>query len=555
MRNSNFVPSTLLALALLTAFSPRCSEAHAQPATPGNPYTYVTHKVSTDNAAAQAAFERGLTLVFAYQRGEAEVSFREAARLDPSLAMAWWGIGLALGPDINSPPEAKSTLQAAQALKRAQKLAAIHATPVEREYIDALATRYSTSGSPDFDALAKTYRDAMEMLARKYPSDADAQALFAEALMDQHPWRLWTWDGRPAPDTELLVRTIENGLKQHPDHIGLLHFYIHAVEASQTPERALAAAHRLGAMPMEPAAAHLVHMPAHIFLRVGDWPSAIDGNERGRQMALSFQLSKDPTIELSCGHCLDFLTYAYATQGDAPHAMESAITYTKVIGDPSNELSVLLRFGRWDDVLTHEQPPANPPPDSRNADVMRAYWHYARGLAFSATGRAERAAEELDALRKSGTAAPQEPEWDASHFDLMHVYDKMSAASDAVVLKIAERVLAADLQEKAGHLDAAVAMLKEAVALQDRIQYGEPPAWFYPMREKLGAVMLRAGRSAEAETVLREALRHAPNHPRVLFALSEALAAQGKATEAARLREAFKKAWSPAGGSLTVAAL
>lgn len=538
----------------LFAFADTAAVAQQAPAAAA-PYAYVSHRVSTENPAAQAQFERGLTLIYAYQRSEAEQAFRLAARLDPNMAMAWWGIGLAIGPNINGAPNAKSTLDGAKALARAQKLAALRATPAERDYINALAARYSTSDAPDFDALAKAYRDAMLALANKYPDDADAQALLAEAIMDQHPWRLWTWDGKPAPDTELLVRTIENGLAKHPGHMGLQHFYIHAMEASPTPERALVAARALSAQPMEPAGAHLVHMPAHIFLRVGDWQSAIDGNERGVLKALDQQLSNDPGVEDACGHCHDFLSYAYATQGDAPHAIASATAYTKLVGDPSNEFSVLLRFARWDDVLIHEQPPGNLSADVRNADVMRGYWHYARGTALSATGRADRAAAELEALRKSAAAAPPEPEWDNAHLDLAHVFDKMLAASDAVVLKIAERVLGADLQEKAGHVDAAVALLHEAVDLQDRIQYGEPPAWYYPVREKLGVVLLRAGRKAEAEATLREALRRSPNNPRVMFALAEALAAQGKTAEASAQREAFTRTWSPAGGTLKLSDL
>lgn len=544
-----------LLLALLASADPASAAPMVQAPTATTAYTYVSHPVSTDNAAAQAQFERGLTLIYAYQRGEAEEAFRLAARLDPTMAMAWWGIGLAVGANINGPPTAKGTLQGAQALARAQKLAAIRATPAERDYIEALAVRYTTSDAPDFDALAKTYRDAMLALANKYPDDADAQALLAEAIMDQHPWRLWTWDGKPAPDTELLVRTIENGLARHPGHLGLQHFYIHTMEASPTPERALAAAHALAALPMEPAAAHLVHMPAHIFLRVGDWQSAINVNERGVLKALGFGLSKDPGLVQSCGHCHDFLSYAYATQGDAPHAIASATAYTELVGDPSREFSVLVRFGRWDEVLIHAQPPGNLGEDARNADVMRGYWHYARGMALSATGHADGAEAELGALRQSAAAAPPESELDTAHFDLAHVFDKMWANSDAAVLKIAERVLGADLQEKAGHVDAALALLGEAVSVQDRMQYDEPPPWYYPVREKLGVVLLRAGRNAEAEAMLREALRRTPNNPRAMFALAEALAAQGKTAEAATQREAFARTWRAAGGTLTLADL
>jgi len=230
------------------------------------PYTYVHHTVSTSFPTAQFAFDRGLTLVFAYDPEEAEQAFREAARLDPSLAMAWWGIALAVGPNINNEPEPKSTLVAADSITRAKLLAAKHATAQEREYIDALSTRYSGDPKPDFDKLAVGYRDAMRALVGRNPNDADAAALYAESIMDLHPWMLWSADGKPAPDTLELVALLENGLRRYPEHIGLMHYYIHAVEASNDPARALAVARRLTALPMEPAAAHQRSKPTSMRL-------------------------------------------------------------------------------------------------------------------------------------------------------------------------------------------------------------------------------------------------------------------------------------------------
>lgn len=200
-----------------------------------NPYTYLHHPVSTDIPAAQQAFDRGLTLVIAYEQDEGERAFREAARLDPSLAMAWWGIALAVGPNINNPPELKSTGVAAAAIERARLLAEKRATVQERQYIEALGTRYSADEKPDYDKLAVAYREAMRALVGAHPDDADAAALYAEAIMDLHPWQLWSNDGKPGPDTTELVTLLENGIRKNPNHIGLLHFYIHAVEGSSDP--------------------------------------------------------------------------------------------------------------------------------------------------------------------------------------------------------------------------------------------------------------------------------------------------------------------------------
>ncbi len=518
------------------------------PALPANapaqePYSYVHHPVSTSIQAAQFAFDRGLTLVFAYETDEAELAFREAARLDPSLAMAWWGIALSVGPNINSEPTPNSTVIAADSIARAKLLAASRATALEREYIDALSTRYSTAASPDFDKLAMAYREAMRALVAKHPNDPDAAALYAEAIMDLRPWRLWTVDGKPAPDTPELVAVLERGLSRHPDHIGLMHYYIHAVEASNDPARALPAAQRLGALPMEPAAAHLVHMPAHIYLRTGDWTAAIAANEHSIHHALDYRLSSNPKQERACGHCVDFLTYAYMMDGDETQARNSARDYQLLSKDPSNALAVLMRFHAWDDLLTFPEPATDLKPlDERNILAVLGFWHFGRGLAFVAKGRPERAEAELSALLAQAALVPPAPEFGAA-LDVEHSIDKLGQAGDADSLKIGAAILRARIAEARGQLAQATQFLRDAVGVQDATPYGEPPTWPYPIRESLGAMLLKQGSAVEAEAVFREGLRLAPHEPRLLLGLSEALRAQGHDVDAGTARKEFQAVW------------
>ena len=319
--------------------------------------------------------------------------------------MAWWGIALALGPDINTEPTARNTALAADAIVRARLLAQRRATDLEREYIEALSRRYSSDPKPDFDSLAVGYREAMRVLIARHPGDADAAALYAEAIMDLHPWRLWTSDGEPGVDTNELVAVIERSLKQSPEHIGLLHYYIHAVEASNDPGRALGVARRLAALPMEPAAAHLVHMPAHIFFRVGDWPAAIAANEHAVQHALEFRLSRNPKQERACGHCVDFLTYAFMMDGEESSARRSAEDYRQLSGDPVNALSVLIRFHEWHDLLSFPEPDAQTKPrDERSLHAILGYWHFGRGLAYAAQTKSAEAKSRAEGDHRRGRA-------------------------------------------------------------------------------------------------------------------------------------------------------
>jgi hypothetical protein len=507
------------------------------------PYTYIHHPVSTDVSPAQFAFDRGLTLVLAYDSDEAELSFREAARLDPTLAMAFWGIALAVGPDINTQPDAKSTLVAADSLARARLLADRRATPEERAYIAALSARYSSEPKPDFDKLAIGYREAMRSLTMAHPDDADAAALYAEAIMDLHPWRLWTTDGNPlTADTPELVALLEAGLKRHPGHVGLLHFYIHAVEASSDPGRALDAAHRLAALPMEPAAAHLVHMPAHIFLRVGDWTAAIEANEHSVHHALDYRLSINPKQERTCGHCVDFLSYAYMMDGDEPHALQSSRDYQQLNRDPSNSVATLVRFHEWDDMLTFPEPAPDLKVSLRSVHAVRGLWHFGRGLALVAKGRPDRAEEELSALNAEAQLLPVPAPYGAA-LDVEHALDKLVQFGDVDTLRISAAILKARLAEARGEAAAALDLLREAVRIQDTTLYGEPPTWFYPVRESLGGLLLKRDAGAEAEAVFREGLARSPHDPRLLLGLAAALRARGQAAAATQAQSEYRAAW------------
>jgi tetratricopeptide (TPR) repeat protein len=513
---------------------------------PANPYTYLHHPVSTDIPAAQQAFDRGLTLVIAYEQDEGERSFREAARLDPSLAMAWWGIALAEGPNINYAPELKSTGTAAAAIERAKLLAGKRATAQEREYIEALSARYSSDEKPDYDKLAIAYREAMRSLVHAHPDDADATALYAEAIMDLHPWQLWSSDGTPGPDTTELVQVLEAGLKRNPDHIGLLHFYIHAVEASSDPGRALNAAHRLAMLPMEPAENHLVHMPAHTYLRVGDWASTIEANEHSMHAGFDYMVADNPKADHVCGHYGAFITYAYMMVGNEPRARESALNCKGVNNDPTRALSVLLRFHAWEDVLAFPAPSPDPNAYGKHAHAISGFWHYSRGLAFAAQGRIDRADNELTALQADAAQLAAPPDTHGA-LDLEHSTENLWTLTNRASMGVATTILSARLAQARGQNEQAMELLRTAVQTQDGMPYDEPPAWFYPVRESLGALLLKHGDAPDAEKTFREGLRLSPHDPRLLLGLSEAQSAAGHATDAEVTRRDFKALWQGQG--------
>lgn len=511
-----------------------------------NPYTYLHHVVSTDIPAAQQAFDRGLTLVIAYEQDEGERAFREAARLDPSLAMAWWGIALAEGPNINFPPEPKSTGIAAAAIERAGLLAKARATTQEREYIKALSARYSADDKPDYDKLAVAYREAMRDLVQAHPDDADAAALYAEAIMDLHPWELWRNDGRPGPDTTELVSVLEAGLKKNPNHIGLLHFYIHAVEASADPGRALTAAHRLALLPMEPAEHHLVHMPAHIYLRVGDWAATIAANEHSMHQGFDYQLADNPKAEPGCGHYVAFISYAYMMVGNEPQARESVLNCKGVNKDPTRALSVLLRFHAWEDVLAFPEPSPEAKTYAKHAHAVLGFWHFSRGLAFTAQGRLDRADAELTSLRSEAALLPAPPDTHGA-LDLEHWNENSWTVTNRGSMAVATAILSARLAQARGQPAQATQLLRTAVQTQDEIPYDEPPAWFYPVRESLGALLLKQGDAAGAAQSFREGLRLSPHDPRLLLGLAAAERAAGQQADAEVARREYAALWQGQG--------
>jgi hypothetical protein len=492
--------------------------------------------VSTDSAAAQAAFDRGLTLIYAYDAAEAAQAFSEAATLDPGLAMAWWGVALANGADINTPPDTARNQVAARALQMAAGLIGQRSSAQERDYIAALTARYSLSDKPDFSRLAVAYRTRMRALAHRYADDPNAIALYGASIMDLRPWRLWQVNGIPVTDTAELVSLLEAGLARFPEHLGLLHFYIHAVEAGPHPERALFAAHRLRSSHFEGAASHLIHMPAHIYLRVGDWRAAIESNEHASHEALHFRQVTDASVTRACSHCRDFLSYAYTMQGQYSAAVAAADDFAAIEGDISNQISVLLRFRRFDELLAIPEPSLRPLGDGRNPHAVRAHWHYARGMSFYARHDLKSATTELAALTTEVGMLNSPISFSQTRPDIPAVYEKVSAAVDAALARIDLALLQGRVALARGDITLAIAKFRAAVALQDGAQYSEPPVFYYPVRETYAAALLKVGRRRDAERVLAALLQKTPHDRPALQALAALASARGELATVASLR-------------------
>jgi tetratricopeptide (TPR) repeat protein len=495
--------------------------------------------ITTKSARAQRYFDQGLILFYAFNLAEAQRSFEEAARLDPECASCWWGVGMSLGPHINLPAQADRTRAGHQATQRASALAA-RSTPVERELVAALARRYSDPPPADPKAqraLDEAYAAAMREVARRFPEDDDVGALFAEALMNLRPWDLWSHEGDPRPETPEIVAALEAVLARNPRHPAANHYYIHAVEASAHPEKALAAAGRLGEL--APAAGHLVHMPAHIFMRVGRYEEAAEANRRAI-------VAEDAYIEkakpegfhwMYVAHNPQFLMAAAAMQGRSEEALAAARRAVGYLGPemlrhmPGLDLGLaypqwmLVRFGRWKDVLAEAAPPADFP-------FASAMWHAARALAFSAKGNAGEAERERAALAAAAASVPAE------------ATEGLNPASR--LLAIATGLVGGELALRAGRADDGVRQLQEAVRQEDALNYNEPSDWYYPVRHHLGAALLAAGRTAEAQAVYEEDLRRNPENGWALLGLAESLRAAGRTPDAAAARARFTKAWERA---------
>jgi tetratricopeptide (TPR) repeat protein len=496
------------------------------------------HPISTTSEQAQRYFDQGLRLTYAFNHEEAIRAFEEAARLDPAAAMAYWGIALALGPNINTPMNTQAERRAWEAVQKAA-LHSAHVTAAERSYIGALGKRYSATGKGGVRAARdKAYAQAMRAHWRQFPDDPDAGTLFAESLMNLRPWDLWTADGQPKPGTEEIVTTLETVLARFPDHPGACHFYIHAVEASAAPERALPCAERLPAL--MPGAGHLVHMPAHIYIRLGKYHESSERNAHAARVDQDY-LAGRPLEGLYAdgyyAHNLHFLWASLAMEGRHAEALKVARQLTATITDDEarkekwkelflpTPLYTLIRFGKWETVLKEPVPPKGLP-------LHTGMWRMGRGLALAATGRLPGAEGELSVL--SGLAKRLGRDRTAEQ------------KTERILLKIAERLLAGDIAIRRQRYPEAISYFKEAVKLEDALPYTEPPFWPLPVRHYLGAALLLAGQPGEAEAVYRVDLVKNPHNGWALFGLSQSLRAQQKGSEAEAVVEQFKTAWAHA---------
>ncbi len=501
------------------------------------------HPVTTQSALAQRYFDQGLILTFGFNHDAAVRSFEEAARIDPSCAMCFWGVANALGPNINAPMGPEAAKQALSALRHAQRLAP-GTTAAEQDYIHALATRYSDDPGAERAALDRAYAEAMAELHRKHPDDMDAATLYAEALMDLRPWQLYSLDGEPAPETPEIERLLELAMEREPQHPGANHYYIHAVEASHTPDRALPAADRL--QDVAPDAGHLVHMPSHIYWRVGMYDRAEDINKRAA--------AADEAYFAWCGargiyaavyypHNIHFLWAAASEGGSSGLALmsarklESQVPDSLVASFPFVEqfkpipIQTLARFGQWDAVLGE---PA--PPEAQRYSL--GVWHFARGMALLRKGDIPGARTELSALEAIAAA------------DDMAAQD-LTGEPASRYLAIGRAQLAGELAWAGGDADGAVRELEAGIAVQDSMIYTEPPRWHMSLRQSLGAILLEADRPAQAEAVYREDLRRYPNTGWSLFGLAQSLRAQGREADAELVEKGFEKAWERSDVTLT----
>jgi tetratricopeptide (TPR) repeat protein len=499
--------------------------------------------VTTTSREAQAFFDQGLALTYGFNHDEAARSFAKAGALDPDCAMCWWGAAYALGPNYNFPMLPERAAAAWDALTRASA-AAPTASPVERALIDALARRYP---GPEYvapevmQAFNVAYADAMQEVAEQFPDDLDVQVLFAEAMMDVNPWQLWTPEGQPAPGTETIVATLEAVLAKAPNHPGANHYYIHAVEASPEPGRAEAAADRLPSL--IPGAGHIVHMPAHIYQRIGRYADASAANLQAILVDRRYLDLVDPPgyYPFYISHNYGFLAYSASMEGRKAESYTAAreaakhATQDLVCGMPgmdffwSEPLLVMVRFGMWDELL------AEPKPDGKY-QVLTALWHHAHGMALAATGQTEQATADLLALRQISASISDE------------LLAGLNAGRD--VLAVAAKVLEARIAEAEGSGDA-IALWREAVALEDRLAYNEPADWFYPTRHYLGAALLDAGRAKEAVDVYEADLEDNPHNGWALFGLWKARIAASDEAGARRAKAEFDEAWARADIELT----
>jgi tetratricopeptide (TPR) repeat protein len=496
------------------------------------------HPIQTSSAEAQDYFDQGITLLYGFNHEEAARAFQKAAELDPKSPMPLWGIAMAVGPNYNDNVDEPREKIAFDAIQKASQLAE-HAPRVEQDYVTTLMLRYSDEPKPDYKKLANIYAMGMRTLSRKYPEDLDAATMYAESLMDLDPWKLWTLDGKPGEHTEEIVRVLESVLVRDPLHAGANHYYIHALEASPNPERALPSAQRLETL--VPQAGHLVHMPSHIYARTGDFSRAVAQNAIAAKVDRVYAEEADRAggmYDLMYhSHNEHFLASAACMEGRYAEAKKTAdalaarlMPHAKMMpmldGFIMTPLWVDARFAKWDSILARPEPAAE-------LSETHLLWRYTRALAFVAQHDAAKAGAEFAKFEKEETAIPAD-----RPFGLQR--------TSKVVHLVMKEVLTARLTEAQGKQEEAIKHWQAAVEAQDKLNYDEPQDWYYPVRESLGAAFIRVNRPYDAEMAFRDDLRRNPRNPRSLFGLREALAAQKSNADAAWVDRQFKEQWKKA---------
>jgi len=523
-------------LSLGAAAQDHASHAQTHPVTLVTGLGDLHHPVSTHVPEAQKFFDQGLRFIYAFNHDEAARSFQHAADLDPKLAMAFWGVAEAVGPNYNDPADPPRYKHAHDAVQKAVDLSA-EASPSEQAYIQAMAKRFPADPNSDLKKAAEDYHDAMRQVVSQFPDDLDAATLFAESGMNLHPWGLWHQDGTPEAGTEEIVATLESVLKRDPNHLGAIHYYIHTVEASNNPERALAGANKLAAL--APGAGHIVHMPAHIYIRTGDYDAAVKTNEKAAEVDRAYIKASGaqgiyPMMYYS--HNLHFIAMCGAMNGSYAEARKNADLLAANVGPHVKEMpplegfmtipmAVEIRFHHWNEIL---KMPA-PDPAMKTATV---FWHFGRGLALTGTGKMDEAEAEYKIVSDAEAATPP---------DVIFQMPINNKSKD--ILKIAEDVLGAKIAMAKKDTNGAISLLRQAVAIQDTLKYGEPPDWFFPVRESLGGALLMTGDATAAEKVFREDLDRNPRNPRSLWGLRQALLQQKRDYDAGFVQKQFEASW------------
>jgi tetratricopeptide (TPR) repeat protein len=535
MRISLHVLCALL-LCLGTAAQEHTAHTQTHPVTLAAGLGTLHHPVSTHNAQAQQFFDQGLRFIYAFNHDEAARSFQHAGELDAKLAMAWWGVAEAVGPNYNDPADPDRYKRAHEAVQKAVELSNA-ASASDQAYIQALAKRFPADPNSDLKKAAEDYHEAMRQVMYEFPDDLDAATLFAEAGMNLHPWGLWHTDGTPEIGTEEIVSALESVIKRDPNHLGAIHYYIHAVEASPTPERALAGANRLAEL--APGAGHIVHMPAHIYIRTGDYEAAVKTNEKAAEVDRAYIKATGvqgiyPMMYYS--HNLHFIAMCAAMNGNyaeskknADLLMANVSPHVKEVppleGFTTIPIAVEVRFHHWHEIL-------NMPAPDPAMKTTTIFWHFARGLALAGTGKLSEAEAEYKIVAEAHAATPPD-----------QIFQMPINNKTKDILEVAKDVLGAKLAIAKHDRDGAITLLQQAVAVQDTLKYAEPPDWFFPVRESLGGALLMNGDAAGAEKVFRSDLQRNPRNPRSLWGLRQSLLQQKRDYDAGFVQKEFEASW------------